>query len=449
MRIAVVGCGYVGLVTGACLAEIGHEVVGVDSDKQKIEILKRGRVPIAEPDLNDLIGKNCREGRLRFTDELEQAGKTAEAVFICVGTPPLPDGEADLTALDRVARNIARYCPKSTLVVEKSTTPVQTAACLLRALEIYSGSNDSCFEVACNPEFLREGSAVRDFLHPDRVVFGVQSERAKGLLTEIYRPILDQTFNCPLHASHQGSPRPMLISTDMNTAELVKHASNAFLALKISYINAISDICEILGADVEQVARGVGYDPRIGPDFLRAGLGFGGFCLPKDIEAFVRIAQKSGYDFGLLREVQAINRRRIEVFLDKVKDALWVISEKKVGILGLAFKPNTDDIRFAPSVEIIRRLLAMQAAVRVYDPLAMDKVRALFPKIAYCKDAYDLATGCEAILLVTEWKEFQELDWRKIKSLMDRPLVIDGRNMLNPAELRSFGFEYISMGRRR
>src|SRR2546425_901690 len=352
MRIAVVGCGYVGLVTGACLAEIGHEVVGVDSDKQKIEILKRGRVPIAEPDLNDLIGKNCREGRLRFTDELEQAGKTAEAVFICVGTPPLPDGEADLTALDRVARNIARYCPKSTLVVEKSTTPVQTAACLLRALEIYSGSNDSCFEVACNPEFLREGSAVRDFLHPDRVVFGVQSERAKGLLTEIYRPILDQTFNCPLHASHHGSPRPMLISTDMNTAEQVKHA-------------------------------------------------------------------------------------------------LWVISEKKVGILGLAFKPNTDDIRFAPSVEIIRRLLAMQAAVRVYDPLAMDKVRALFPKIAYCKDAYELATGCEAILLVTEWKEFQELDWRKIKSLMDRPLVIDGRNMLNPAELRSFGFEYISMGRRR
>lgn len=448
MKITVIGCGYVGLVTGACLAEIGHEVTGMDSDKQKIEVLKGGGVPIAEANLDDVIRKNSRAGRLRFTDELEEAGKTSEAIFICVGTPPLPDGEADLTALDRVARKIARHCPKTTLVVEKSTTPVQTAACLLRALGIYSGSGAVGFEVACNPEFLREGSAVNDFLHPDRIVFGVQSERAKALLTELYRPILDQTFNCPLHATHEANQRPMLITTDMNTAELIKHASNAFLAVKISYINAISDICESLGADVEQVARGVGADPRIGREFLRAGLGFGGFCLPKDIEAFIRIAEKAGYDFALLRDVREINRRRVDVFLEKVKEALWVMPEKKIGILGLSFKPNTDDIRFAPSLEIIRRLLEMRASVRAYDPLAMEKVRTLFPGVVFASDAYELARGCEALLLVTEWKEFQELDWRKVKTLMDRPLIIDGRNMLNPASVKGLGYEYVCMGRR-
>jgi UDPglucose 6-dehydrogenase len=447
MRIAVVGCGYVGLVTGACLAEIGHSVAAVDSDQEKMAILRGGGVPIAEPHLHALIRKNCREGRLEFAEDLDHVGKAVDAVFICVGTPPLPDGDADLTALDRVARKIACHFPNSTLVVEKSTTPVRTATCLVRALEVYSGSNGPAFEVACNPEFLREGSAVHDFLHPDRIVFGVQSDRANALMTEIYRPILDQNFNCPLHASHQGTKHPLLISTDMNTAELIKHASNAFLALKISYINAIADICELLGADVEQVARGLGSDPRIGHDFLRAGLGFGGFCLPKDIEAFVRIAEKAGYDFAMLRAVQAINRRRIDVFMEKVKEALWVIPEKRVGILGLSFKPNTDDIRFAPSIEIIRRLVALQASVRVYDPLAMDKVRPLFPQVEYCQDAYGLAQGCQALLLVTEWKEFEELDWAKIKSLMERPLIVDGRNMLNPAKIKGLGFEYISMGR--
>jgi UDPglucose 6-dehydrogenase len=438
----------VGLVTGACLAEAGHQVVCTDNDAERIATLQTGRLPIYESHLESMVASNCREGRLSFTSDAAEAVRASEVIFICVGTPPLKSGEADLSAIDNVARLIATEARTPKLVVEKSTVPAQTGRQLKRVLGVYGRNGGGEFRVASNPEFLREGTAVEDFLHPDRVVLGVEEEITEHQLREIYRPILEGRFHCPVHGSIcPPSKTPQMVVTTINSAELIKHASNSFLALKISYANLIADLCERVGADIEEVTRAMGLDPRIGPQFLRAGLGFGGFCFPKDIQAFIRLAERAGVDFGLLKEAERVNKGRVDLFLDKVRQALWVVKDKQVGMLGLAFKPNTDDIRFAPSLEIIRRLLAEGAHVRACDPQAMEKTRVIFPQIRYSHDSYEVARDADALLVLTEWEEFRQLDWERIHGLMARPLVIDGRNLLKAAAMEELGFEYHSFGR--
>jgi len=448
VRITIIGCGYVGLVTGGCLAAVGHHVTCVDNDAERIRALVAGQIPIYEPHLDELIARARSEGRIEFTGNLSGAIEAAEAIFICVGTPPLDNGEADLSAIDAVARVIATESRGSKLVIEKSTVPVRTGEQLRRALEVYGRAGKAKFEVVSNPEFLREGSSVLDFLHPDRIVVGVEEPAAADKMREIYRPILERKFACPVHSGGcpQGAP-PQFFVTTINSSELIKHACNSFLALKISYANQLADLCERLGADVEEVTRAMGMDPRIGPQFLNAGIGFGGFCFPKDIQAFYRLAERAGMDFMLLQEAERINKDRIDHFVEKVKRSLWVLKGKQVGVLGLAFKPNTDDIRFAPALEILRRLLAEGASVRAYDPQGMKKTQAQFPTVTYCRDPYEVAAGADAVLLLTEWPEFRELDWQRVHNQMVRPLVLDGRNLLNPRRMRDLGFEYHSIGR--
>lgn len=448
MRISVVGCGYVGLVTGACLAEVGHDITCTDKDGLRIATLQRGGVPIYEQHLEPVLAANSRAGRISFTGDAAGAVRDAEIIFICVGTPPLENGDADLSAIDDVARLIAGHARTPKLVVEKSTVPAQTGRQLRRELEVYSRNGGAKFRVASNPEFLREGTAVHDFLHPDRIVIGVDDEATERQLRDIYRPILEGRFRCPVHApACPPAEAPQWVVTTMNSAELIKHASNSFLALKISYANAIADLCERLNADVEEVTRAMGMDPRIGPQFLRAGLGYGGFCLPKDVQAFLRLADRAGVDFGMLREAERINRSRIDLLLDKVRRALWVIKDKKVAVVGLAFKPGTDDIRFSPALEVIRRLLAEGASVSTFDPAAMDKARAELREVRYARDPYDAAQDADALLILTEWPEFAGLDWLRIGSRMARPLVIDARNLLAPAAMEALGFEYDCFGR--
>jgi len=448
LQISIIGCGYVGLVTGGCLAAVGHHVICVDNDAERIRALQAGHIPIYEPHLDHVIAAARAAGRMDYSTDVAVAARSADAIFICVGTPPLENGDADLSSIDAVARIIATEARGTKLVIEKSTVPVRTGEQLRRALEIYGRAGGAKFQVASNPEFLREGSSVHDFLHPDRIVVGVDEPATAERMREIYRPILDRTFTCPVHngACPSASPPPFVVTT-INSSELIKHASNSFLALKISYANVLADLCERLGADVEEVTRAVGMDPRIGPLFLRAGIGFGGFCFPKDIQAFYRLAERAGIDFVLLKEAEQINKQRIDHFLEKARRALWVLKGKQVGLLGLAFKPHTDDIRFAPALEILRRLLAEGASLRAYDPQAMNKTQAQFPTVNYCRDAYDVASGADAVLLLTEWPEFRDLDWVRIRDSMLRPLVLDGRNLLNPAAMRQLGFEYHSIGR--
>jgi UDPglucose 6-dehydrogenase len=448
LKISVIGAGYVGLVTGSCLAEIGHHVVCTDSDASKMQILESGHLPIYEPGLERVVANARREGRLEFRAKPADAVALGDTLFICVGTPPLPSGDADLSAIDNVARLIATQARSSKLVIEKSTVPAQTGQQLKKALSVYAGKSGTEFRVASNPEFLREGTAVEDFLHPDRIVVGVEDEAAERQLHEIYRPILERGFHCPVHRPKcpPAAPPAWLVTT-INSAELIKHASNSFLALKISYANIVADLAEHLGANVEEVMRAIGMDPRIGPNFLRAGLGFGGFCLPKDLQAFVRLAERSGVDFSLLKEAERVNRLRIDHFLEKVRRALWVIRGKQIGLLGLAFKPNTDDIRFAPAMELIERLKVEGAHVRAYDPQAMEKARVTHPEVRYGSDAYEVARDADALLIATEWEEFRQLDWGRIRDLMARPLVLDGRNLLSPTEMTRLGFEYHSLGR--
>jgi len=448
VRISIVGCGYVGLVTGGCLAAVGHQVTCLDNDEERIRALQAKEIPIYEPHLDELVAKARAAGRIDFSGDLAAAAASSDTIFICVGTPPLENGEADLSAIDAVARVIAAEARGPKLVIEKSTVPVRTGEQLRRALEVYGRARGAKFQVVSNPEFLREGSSVFDFLHPDRIVVGVDEPAAAEKMREIYRPILDRKFACPVHnGTCPPGPSPQFLVTTINSSELIKHASNSFLALKISYANQLADLCEKLGADVEEVTRAVGMDPRIGPQFLRAGVGFGGFCFPKDIQAFYRLAERAGVDFMLLKEAERINKDRIGQFLEKVRRALWVLKGKQVGVLGLAFKPNTDDTRFAPALEIVRQLLAEGASVRAYDPQAMKKTQAQFPTVNYGKDAYDVVAGADAVLLLTEWPEFRDLDWRRVHGLMVRPLVLDGRNLLDPRTMRDLGFEYHSIGR--
>lgn len=449
MHLSVIGCGYVGLVTAACLAEVGHEVTCTDIDTERIAKLNAGIVPIYEPHLDVILTSARKAGRISYTTDAGEAIRAGEAIFICVGTPPRENGEADLSAIDHVARQIAEEAQSSKLVVEKSTVPARTGLELRRALGAYSRNGDIRFRVASNPEFLREGTAVADFFHPDRIVVGVEDESSASQLREIYRPILEHRFHCPVHedgscpADHQV---PFLVTT-INSAELIKHASNSFLALKISYANVIADLCEKIGANVDEVTHAMGLDPRIGGQFLKAGLGFGGFCFPKDVQAFIHLAASVGVDFSILKAAEKVNKQRIDRYFEKVRQALWVVKAKQIAVLGLAFKANTDDIRFAPALEVVKRLIEEGANVRASDPQAIERARNLFPQAQYHEDPYEALRGADAVLVCTEWDVFRTLDWVRAGKLMARKLVIDGRNLYSPAVMRELGFEYYSFGR--
>jgi UDPglucose 6-dehydrogenase len=448
LKISVIGCGYVGLVTGACLSEIGHHVFCTDNDDSKIQALNHGRLPIFEPDLDVLVERNVKEGRLKFSATPGAAVRESDVVFICVGTPPLENGDADLSAIDNVARMIAAEGGGSKLVIEKSTVPANTGQELNRALNVYGRQAGYTFRVASNPEFLREGTAVGDFFHPDRIVIGVDDDSSAEQLRELYAPILDRKFRCTVHKGKcPDTPKPHFVITTVNSAELIKHASNSFLAVKISFANVLADMCEQLGADVEEVTGAVGMDPRIGGQFLHAGLGFGGFCLPKDIQAFIRLAERVGISHGMMKETENVNRQRVGRLVEKARKALWVLKGKKIAFLGLAFKPNTDDIRFSPALDAARRFLNEGAQLRAYDPEAMDRVRASFPEITLARDSYDAIQGADAVILATEWEQFRNLDWERIHKEMARPLLIDARNFFDPVRFRSIGFEYHCFGR--
>jgi UDPglucose 6-dehydrogenase len=448
LRLSVVGCGYVGLVTGACLAEAGHEVICTDIDEKRIAQLQAGGVPIYEHHLNKILESARSAGKISYTSDAGEAIRSGDAIFICVGTPPKENGEADLSAIDHVARQIATEARTPKLVIEKSTVPARTGLELRRALTAYSRNSGLEFRVVSNPEFLREGTAVSDFLHPDRIVVGVEDETSARDMREIYRPILERSFQCPVH---DGTCPPRnavnLLITTINSAELIKHASNSFLALKISYANVIADLCEKIGADVEEVTHAMGLDPRIGEQFLRAGLGFGGFCFPKDLQAFVHLAGTVGVDFDILKAAERVNKQRIERFFEKVRRALWVVKGKRVAVLGLAFKANTDDIRFSPALEVVKELLRQGAQVQATDPEAISKAKALFPAASYHEDPCDALRDAEAALVCTEWDVFRDLDWERAGKLMARRLVVDGRNLYSASRMRELGFEYFSFGR--
>ena len=450
MRIAVVGSGYVGLVSAACFAEIGHDVVSVDNDSAKIAALERGEIPIHEQFLPELLARH-RGGRLRFSTSVTQAVHESDVVFITVGTPQTETGEADLSFVEAVAYEIASAVQSPKLVVEKSTVPVRTCESLRKTL-LLNGAPGSLFSVASNPEFLREGTAVRDFLYPDRIVIGVDDEFSASLLQEVYRPLTSGSYYGDLNVipfKSESRPKAAIIVTNAKSAELIKHASNAFLAMKISFINAVANISESVGADIQQICAGIGADSRIGPKFLNAGIGYGGSCFPKDVQAFHAVATQCNYDFGLLTEVMRINEEQRRRFLKKVRTALWTLRGKKLAVLGLAFKDGTDDIRESPAIAVIEALLKEGVNVRVFDPVAAPKAKEILPTtgIAYASDPYDAAAGCDALLILTEWKEFANLDLARLRPLLKFPIVIDGRNLYQPDEMASAGFIYHSIGR--
>lgn len=433
-----------GLTTAACLAEIGHNVLCSDNDFGKLDLLRQGRMPFFEPHLEEIVERNRVSGRLQYRS-VEDAIRQGQLILICVGTPPLPNGEADLSAIEAVARAIIRHAPNYRLVIEKSTVPVQTAQRLRQCLSTYN-TNNLQWDVVSNPEFLREGAAVEDFFHPDRIVVGADSTKAIGLMRELYRPLLERTIQCPVHSKCSYERAVRFLATDTNSAELIKHASNSFLATKISFINMVADLCEAAGANIEAVAEGIGLDQRIGPAFLRPGIGFGGFCFPKDLQAFVRIAENFGCDFSLLKEVERINHKRLDRFVAKIQNELWVLRGKTIAVWGLAFKPNTDDIRFSPAIAIVRRLVAAGAKVRGFDPQARERAEKEVPEMVGCDSLYQAAEGADAILVLTEWDEFRNADWERLLSLVSRPIVFDGRNCLSVNRIRSEGFQYVGVG---
>ena len=429
MNISIIGSGYVGLVSGACFAELGNRVICADNDIKKISSLKKGQIPIFEPGLEELIKNNLKNKRLKFTSSIGEAVKSSEVIFIAVGTPPLENGEADLTGIENVARSIALSMDGYRLIVEKSTVPVETCSWIKKTVTTYLKKKYK-FDVVSNPEFLREGSAINDFTHPDRIVVGLESLKARQIITRLYQPL----------------NRPVLI-TNIKSAELIKHASNAFLATKISFINAVSCICDKVGADVKEVAQGMGLDNRIGRYFLHAGLGYGGSCFPKDLEAFITISEKLGYDFQILKAVRNTNEEQKKFVLQKIKDALWIIKDKTIAVLGLAFKPNTDDLRNSPSIDLINALTQEGAKIKVYDPKAMEKAKTILKNVTYCRDPYQAAFHADCLIVATEWNEFKELDFVKLKRILKRALIVDGRNVYDPKLLKKIGFTYIGIGR--
>ncbi|HZT21759.1 MAG TPA: UDP-glucose/GDP-mannose dehydrogenase family protein [Verrucomicrobiae bacterium] len=429
MKLTIIGTGYVGLVTGACFAEVGHRVVCVDNDVAKVKLLQAGGIPIYEPGLEELVRQNVAAGRLEFTDSTAEGVQKSDVIFIAVPTPPLPDGSVDLSFIEKVAREIAAAMTEYKIIVDKSTVPVKTGDKVTETIKRYCKARVD-FDVVSNPEFLREGFAVNDLMKPDRIVIGVRSPRPVAAMKEIYAP-----FQAPI------------IVTDIASAELIKHAANSFLALKISYINAISILCEAAGANVQEVAHGIGLDERIGRRFLNAGIGFGGSCFPKDLSAFIKIAEQIGYDFRLLKEVQRINAEQMDRFVKKITDTLWVLKDKTIGVLGLAFKQNTDDVRMSPAIELCHRLQKEGALLRVHDPKAMEKAKAVLHDVTYVDDMNAVAEGCDALVIATEWEEFKQLDLDRAYKALSHPILFDGRNLFDPKEMERRGWVYKSVGR--
>ncbi len=428
MRIAVVGTGYVGLVTGVVLADLGNSVLCIDKDEAKVEMLKKGISPIYEPGIEELLTRTQASGRLRIGTSIEEAAKTCDIIFIAVGTPPAEDGAPDMTAVKAVAREIGRHLDHKVIVVNKSTVPVGSGD-LVAQIIADQGADPSLFDVVSNPEFLREGSAISDTLHPDRVVIGARSREAAEKLAAIYEPLETE-----------------VLITDLESAELIKYGSNSFLAAKISFINAMSRVCELAGANIADVAKGIGMDKRIGSQFLHAGLGWGGSCFPKDVQGLIKVSEQLGYDFAFLKEVEAINTDQTLHFIGRMREALGSFEGKKVGLLGLAFKPNTDDIRDAKSLVIIEELLKEGASVVAYDPVAEKHVREIFPDITYVKGAKEVAEGSDCLVLVTEWNEFRQADLKELASVMNRALLFDGRRVYSRTQAEAAGFEYHVIG---
>ncbi len=429
MKLTIIGTGYVGLVTGTCFAEVGHQVICVDKDASKVSLLRSGGMPIYEPGLQELVQKNVAAGRLSFTDSTQEGVEKSDVIFIAVPTPAQDDGSVDLSFIEAVSREIAGAMTSYKIVVDKSTVPVKTGDKVSETIQRYCKAKVE-FDVVSNPEFLREGFAVGDFMKPDRVVVGVRSQRPVAAMKEVYAP-----YNAPI------------IVTDINSAELIKHAANSFLALKISYINAVSVICEASGANVQEVANGMGMDTRIGRKFLDASLGFGGSCFPKDLSAFIHISEQLGYNFSLLKEVQHINDGQMERFVKKITDTLWVLKNKTIGVLGLAFKQNTDDVRMSPAIDLCHRLQKEGAKLRVHDPRAMEKAKSVLKDVTYVDDMNDIALGCDALVIATEWPEFKNLDLERARKEMTHPILFDGRNLFEVEEMEKLGFIYKSIGR--
>ena len=449
MRIAVVGSGYVGLVAGACFADCGHDVILVDNDERKLAALKNGQVPIHENFLPELLSRH-RGHRLEFSGDLQEAVGASAAIFVTVGTPPTYRGDADLSYVESVAREITGAINGYKVIVEKSTVPVYTSE-WVRKIILRNGADPESFDVASNPEFLREGTAVTDFLFPDRIVIGCDSERSAEVLREVYAPLTDGSYYRRSDAIPQPDraqiPPPVIVASS-KSAELIKHASNAFLAMKISFINAVASVCESVGADVNQVVHGIGTDARIGPRFLNPGIGYGGSCFPKDVMAFRAVARESGYDFRLLDEVMRINEDQRQRFLRKVRSALWTLRGKHLGVLGLAFKGGTDDIRESPALFLVQALLQEGSKITAFDPAAMDRAREVMPSgIAFANSAYEAARGADALLILTEWEEFANLDLVRLRQELKYPIVIDGRNLYDPEIMAAQGFTYYSVGR--
>jgi UDPglucose 6-dehydrogenase len=450
-KIAVVGSGYVGLVAAVCFAEMGHDVICVDNDERKVTALQGGNSLIHEHYLPELLEK-YRNTKLRFMTDLAEATRESEAIFIAVGTPQSEAGDADLSYVEAVACEIARSITSYKVIVEKSTVPVYTNEWVTRSLE-RNGVARHLFDVVSNPEFLREGTAVADFLHPDRIVVGADCDRAAAVLSRIYLPLTSGDYyqrQGAIAGSCNGSQPPPLLMTSTKSAEIIKHASNAFLAMKISFINAVSNLCEATNANVEQVARGIGLDSRIGPKFLRPGIGYGGSCFPKDVAAFRSVAEQLGIDFNLLTEVEKINTLQKRRFLNKVRSALWTLRGKRIGVLGLSFKGETDDIRESPAIEVVQMLLAEGCSVAAYDPAAIQRTQEVLlpgPNLRYAADAYAAAGDADALLILTDWPEFATLDLDRLNKTLRYPIIIDGRNLYDPDIMVKYGFTYLSTGR--
>ena len=431
MDIAIIGSGYVGLVTGACFADVGHNVICVDNDEEKIKTLQAGRIPIYEPGLEEIVHRNVSAHRLHFSSSIREGVDKSHIIFIAVPTPPQPNGDVDLSFIEKVSREIADVLTDYRVIVDKSTVPVKTGERVAETIKRYN-RHGAKFDVVSNPEFLREGCAIHDLMHPDRIVIGAQSQPAVDLMKKVYEPFM----------------APVLV-TGINSAELIKHAANSFLALKISYINAISAICDASGADVDKVADGIGMDRRIGRQFLNAGIGYGGSCFPKDVAAFIHISEQLGVPFTLLKEVQRINAGQKERFLKLIRDTLWVLREKKIAVWGLTFKPDTDDVRSSVAIELVDAMLREGAHVVVYDPKGMEKARDLkaIADAKFAASALEAVDGAEALVIATEWNEFANVDLAALKKRMTTPIVFDGRNLLNPETMGELGFHYHSIGR--
>ncbi|MFC2140583.1 UDP-glucose dehydrogenase family protein [Candidatus Auribacterota bacterium] len=429
MKVCVIGTGYVGLVTGTCLADLGHKVICVDKDQEKIAKLNKGLTPIYEPGLEEIIKRNVQEKRLSFIMDIKEGIKEAVVIFIAVSTPPKEDGSADLSSVANVSRVIAESMDEYKVIVDKSTVPVKTGTKVAETIKRYL-KKDVEFDVVSNPEFLREGSAIHDTMHPDRIVIGVQSKKAAEIIKELYLEI-----------------KAPLIETDIESAELIKHAANSFLALKISFANALANLCEKAGAKIDEVVEGMGLDQRIGRQFLNAGVGYGGSCFPKDVSAFIKIAETLGYDFNMLKEVEKINAEQKKIFIKKIEKVLWVVKDKKIAIWGLSFKPNTDDMRSAPAIDIIRALQVDGAIIKAYDPQAMENAKQELNKIELCDSPYQAAQDADAVVILTDWDEFKKVDLERIKKSLTHPIIIDGRNLFDPQEMKDKGFVYESIGR--